>query len=299
MKAVDAIHGVIPALTLSLNDEGTIAFDVMERQISYLIHGGISGLFVNGTTGEGAFLSSVEKRTVLGFVRSIVGTRIPLYAVCLQPSTEAVIQEIREIEGEQPDYVTAVTPYYYPADQAVIEDHFTKIADASPVPLVVYDIPGNTGNTISAETLIALSKHPNIVGVKDSSGDFSKFCKVFLNVDHSSFACIQGDDYLNGGALLLGAPAVVTGMGNVRIEPFVRMYAAARQCDIESVRESQLLMFQMGEIFDLVHDTISCVKAGLEILGRGSRRMKLPSMTASEAQVEAIRGVLEFLGLLE
>lgn len=293
------IHGIIPALILCNDGEGTLSEKTLERQLGYLLEGGVHGVFVNGSTGEGAVLSTDEKAQILRMARKIVGDRVPLYAVCLQPSTGAVLREIHVMADIGASCVAAVTPYYYPAPQESIIAHFTRIADESPLPLMLYNIPQYTHCPMTVETVVTLSGHPNIVGLKDSSGDFTSFLQILLSTDPSSFACVQGSDLLDSVSLIAGAKGVVTGLGNVRVEHYVEMYNASVAGDLARVFELQKRTYAIaGIIRESGGKNISAIKAGAELLGRGNRRMKTEALTLSQAEFERVRGVLVQTGVL-
>jgi len=218
------LEGIIPSLILPVDEKGKINFHFLKKQINYLISAGINGLFVNGTTGEGAWLTIEEKLEVFKLVKEVNKEKIFLCTACLQPSTEMVINEVKIVEKYSPDYIVAVTPYYYSVPQEAIMEHFKKIAHYSSVPLIIYNIPQCTHNKIELNTVLELAKEENIAGIKDSSGDFISFTRGIYTSISKSFSWIQGEDYLDGPSFNIGADGVVTGLGNVFIEPYIRMY---------------------------------------------------------------------------
>jgi len=218
------LEGIIPALILPVNEKGKINFILLEEQVAYLILAGVNGLFINGTTGEGAWLTTDEKVEVFKVVKEISEGKVFLCAACIQPSTKMVINEIKAFEKLEPDYIVAVTPYYYSVSQNVIIEHFKKIAQYSSIPLIIYNIPQCTHNKIELSTVLRLAQGENIAGVKDSSGDFISFTRGVYTSVPESFSWIQGEDYLDGPAFNCGANGIVTGLGNVFIEPYIQMY---------------------------------------------------------------------------
>ena len=171
------LKGVIPALILPLHENGRIHFEFLEKQVRYLISEGVNGLFVNGTTGEGAWLTLKEKEEAMKCVKEVSMGKVFICVACLQPSTGMVMEEMKIYEKYQPDYLVAVTPYYYAVSQEVIIEHFKTIAHASSIPLIIYNIPQCTHNKISLDTILELAMEENIAGVKDSSGDFISFSR--------------------------------------------------------------------------------------------------------------------------
>jgi len=293
------LEGVIPALILPVNKEGKINFKLLEKQTTYLISEGINGIFINGTTGEGAWLTMEEKVQVFKSVKEINKGKVFLCAACLKPTTEMVISEIKIYEKYEPDYIVAVTPYYYSVSQDIIIEHFKKIADFSSVPLILYNIPQCTHNKIELNTILKLAKEENIAGIKDSSGDFISFTRGMYAPVPESFSWIQGEDYLDGSALNCGANGMVTGLGNVFIEPYIRMYQAAKKGNYRKVNEMQR---KINKLYEIIQATggkvIPAIKVGTALLGRSSEWMKTISMSLNNNEVRKIEKILINLSLL-
>jgi len=293
------LEGVIPALILPVNKEGKINFKLLEKQTTYLISEGINGIFVNGTTGEGAWLTMEEKEQVFKFVKEINKGKVFLCAACLQPTTELVIREIKIYEKYEPNYLVAVTPYYYSVSQDIIIEHFKKIARFSSVPLILYNIPQCTHNKIELSTILKLAKEENIAGVKDSSGDFISFTRGMYAPVPETFSWIQGEDYLDGSALNCGANGMVTGLGNVFIEPYIRMYQAAKKGNYRKVNEMQKKINKLYEIIQVTGGkVIPAIKAGVALLGRSTKWMKLSSLSLDEEEIRKVERILTNLSLL-
>jgi 4-hydroxy-tetrahydrodipicolinate synthase len=294
------LEGVIPALILPVNKEGKINFKLLEKQTTYLISEGINGIFINGTTGEGAWLTMEEKEQVFKFVKEISKGKVFLCAACLQPTTELVMSEIKIYEKYEPDYLVAVTPYYYSVSQDIIIEHFKKIANFSSVPLILYNIPQCTHNKIELSTILKLAKEENIAGLKDSSGDFISFTRGIYSQVPENFSWIQGEDYLDGSALNCGANGMVTGLGNVFIEPYIRMYQAAKKGNYRKVNEMQRKINKLYEIIQVTGGkTIPAIKAGTALLGRSSKWMKTISMSLNNNEVRKIEKILIDFNLLK
>jgi len=269
------IEGVIPALILPFNENGKINFSFLEKQVQYLISAGINGLFVNGTTGEGAWLTMEEKEQVFKFVKENSKGKVFLCAACLQPTTEMAMREIKIYEKYEPDYLVAVSPYYYSVSQDVIIEH------------------------IQLSTILKLAKEKNIAGVKDSSGDFISFTRGMHTPVPENFSWIQGEDYLDGAALNCGANGMVTGLGNVWIEPYIKMYQAAKARNNSRVNEIQK---EIDNLYELIQITggkvIPAIKTAVSLLGRSNKWMKISSQTLNEQEVEKVKRIIEILGIL-
>jgi len=293
------LEGVIPAVILPVNEYGKINFQFLKKQTVYLSSAGVNGLFINGTTGEGAWLTTDEKVKVFKAVREISEGRLFFCAACLQSSTEMVINEVRIFEKYRPDYIVAVTPYYYTVSQDAIIEHFKKIAHCSSVPLIIYNIPQCTHNKIELSTILKLAKEENIAGIKDSSGDFISFTRGVYTPVLESFSWIQGEDYLDGPALNCGANGIVTGLGNVFIEPYIQMYKEVKKGNVTKIYEVQKKINELYEIIQVSGGkVIPAIKVGVALLGRSTRWMKMLSLTLGDEDIEKVKRVIIKLGLL-
>ena len=171
------LKGVIPAIITPMDEQGAIDFALLEKQTEYLAAAGVHGFFVGGTTAEGAYLSTREKGEVFRAVRSVTGGRQFLCAAYIRSCTASVLEEMRALEKTEPDFVVAVSPYYLAMRQQDIKAHFRAIAREASAPLIIYNIPGNTHNPIALETVLELAEEDNVVGIKDSTGNFVEFSR--------------------------------------------------------------------------------------------------------------------------
>jgi 4-hydroxy-tetrahydrodipicolinate synthase len=291
-KEKPQLRGVIPAIITPMDEQGKIDFDLLEKHAAYLSEAGVHGFFIGGTTAEGAYLSTEEKGEIFKVVRRVTEGRQFLCAAYIQPSTAAVLEQMRALEATEPDYIVAVTPYYLAMRQEDILQHFHRVAAAAPAPLILYNIPGNTHNPIALETVLQLAQEKNIVGIKDSTGNFVDFSRGVLGESPEGFLWIQGEDYLDGPSLMVGCHGIVTGLGNARIEPYVRIYQAARKGDWQTVRECQALINVLYGIIRMCGNSIAAAKAAAELAGRGSRWMRQRSQSLSDGQIKEVAGIL-------
>ncbi len=292
------LRGVIPAIFTPISENGEPDPELLTKQTKYLASSGAHGFFVGGTTGEGAFLSTEQKRAILKTVKNVSDGRQFLCMAALQPSTPQVVNEMRMLEDLEPDYFVAVTPYYGEKDQMTILDHFKTLAKESSVPLILYNIPGRTQSPMTVETVLELSRVENIAGLKDSSGDFMFFSRGFLGEYPDSFKWIMGEDLLDAPAFLLGADCIVSGLSNVRIEHYLDMFKAAEQGNTKKVNDCQRQINRYREIFTACPSSKlnAAVKAGAAYFGRGSRGMVMPAMNLNDkeyAEVERILSEIE------
>lgn len=292
-KESKQLEGVIPAIITPMTEEGKIDYGLLEKQAGYLSEAGVHGFFIGGTTAEGAYLSTEEKGQLIKTVRGVSRGRQFLCAAYIEPSTAAVLEQMRALEATEPDYVVAVTPYYLAMRQEDIVEHYRRIAAAAPAPLILYNIPGNTHNPIALETIMELTGEKNVAGIKDSTGNFVGFSRGVLGKNPQGFVWIQGEDYLDGPSLMIGCHGIVTGLGNARIEPYIRIYRAAREQDWRTVRECQAQINELYGIIRLCGNSIAAAKAAAELSGRGSRWMRQKTQSLTDGQMKETAKILE------
>ena len=286
-------EGIIPAIVTPIDEDGKLNLKLLEKQAGYLLDGGVQGLFACGGTGEGAYLKTEEKRLVFHTLKQMLPEDKFLCAALINSNTRAVADEIAALGDLEADYIVATAPYYHAASQADILEHYMTIAKKSPVPLIVYNIPSTTHNYIEPETINKLIAVKNIAGVKDSSGNFMNYTRGLFENQNKEFAWIQGEDYLCGANFLAGADGVVSGLSNVRIEPYVEMYEAFLNNDARKIKECQVKINKLYKLIHLYGNGNASIKAATELYGRGSRWMQQSSMSLDDTQMAEIKKILD------
>lgn len=290
------LHGVIPAIITPMNKDGSLDDASLAGQAEYLSESGVDGFFIGGTTAEGSHLTTEELRRTYIIVKEASRGRQFLCLASLRPSTSMVLAEVEILKDLEPDYLVIIAPYYLSVSQEDIKHHFREILEIAPVPVIVYNIPGTTHNLIELDTVLELAADPRVCGTKDSSGNFIPFSRGILNHGSDSFSWIQGDDYLHGPSLMIGAQGIVTGLGNIRIDYHVAMVKAAREADWETVKEMQR---RIEKLFAVVHvcggRIIAAIKAGVSVQGRCEPRMRMKSMGPTPEDLRNVKSVLEGL----
>lgn len=293
MKGKNKLHGVIPAIVTPLTEEGKISFDLLEKQAAYLVRAGVHGLFVCGGTGEGAYLKTEEKAEVFRVIRNVVQGKVFLCMATIQSNTRAVIEEMRALEDCGVDYLVATAPYYHAASQEDIYQHYKEITQHVYAPLIIYNIPSTTHNPILLDTVYRLSQLPNVVGIKDSSGNFMQFSRGLFGPEKEGFSWIQGEDYLCAPTLLAGGDGMVSGLSNAKAEPYVEMYRAYENGDMETVKHCQARINRLYQIIHYCGNGNAAIKAVTELEGRGSRWMQEKSMSLADEQMSGIAKIME------
>lgn len=292
-----ALVGVLPAVITPFDDHGQIEFDLFEKQVRYLRDQGVHGFYIAGTTAEGASVQPEERKQLVEIALETAPDRV-ICAVVIAPDTAAVLRGIDSIADTGVDYISAVSPFYFTTSQRDIVYHYEQIAEHSPVPLILYNIPQNTHNPIGFQAAMELSKHPNIVGIKDSAGDFGQFQRGLLAFQSDEFVWIQGEDLLDAPSYLIGGRCVVTGLANIWSEPFVQMFEAARRGDSEGVIGHQRSINSLARIVAETNGKgVPSIKEAVALLGRSTRYMKIRSMELCPEDRKIVASIIGAIGL--
>ncbi len=289
------IHGIIPAIITPFTDKRKLDEKSLEKQVLYLTNGGVNGFFICGTTGEGVNLTTEEKVNVFKVIDANSSKSVFKGIAALKPATSLVIEEIEKFyeSGVKPDFVAVVSPFYCKVSQEMIYDHFSMIAEKSPYPIFIYNIPQCTGNNIEVETIEKLSRNDNIIGIKDSSGNFISFLKI-LKMKSDNFFTIQGDDRLYANSFLSGADGAVSGLANIIVSPFVDMYNAVTSGDMKVVFKKQKIINKLFEIIELTGGkVIPSIKAAVYLTGRCKYYLKNRYMDLHTREIEIVKSVID------
>ena len=219
-------HGVAPALTTPMLEDGSIDFDGLKRLLQHVSDGGVDYLVVQGTTGESATLNKEEKKSVLDFIKVNNQKGLPIVYGLGGNDTAKVIKEIQGTDFQGIDAILSVCPYYNKPGAKGVIAHYTAIADASPVPVIMYNIPGRSGINMSAATTLELAKHPNIIGIKEASCIIEQVMEI--NKDKpEDFMIISGDDVQGVPIIACGGVGVMSVVANAIPAKFTEMIHAA------------------------------------------------------------------------
>jgi 4-hydroxy-tetrahydrodipicolinate synthase len=191
--------------------DGAIDWAGIEKLADHLVQSGHDGIVVNGTTGEAPTTKSSEKEEIIKVVRKTVGAKVKVLSGAGDNETEYSINQAKRTQQAGADGLLVVTPYYNKPPQAGIEAHFRAVADATDLPMMIYDIPGRTGVPIEPDTIVRLSEHPRIVALKDAKGDVASTSWV---IKRCGIPVYSGDDILNLPLLSVGAVGFVSGSGS-------------------------------------------------------------------------------------
>lgn len=245
---MNAFKGTGVALVTPFHDDQSIDFESLKKLIDHVVSGGVDYLVVLGTTGEATTLTTSEKKQVLKACLDYNAGRVPLMLGIGGNNTQAVLNEIQNTDFYGVAAILSVSPYYNKPSQAGIIAHYTAIADASPCPVVLYNIPGRTMSNMTATTTLTLSHHPNIVGMKEASGNLEQ-CMQIASEMPKDFLLLSGDDLLTKAIMSIGGSGVISVLANALPETFKTLTHGDAASSLQaafSLIELNSMMYQEG-----------------------------------------------------
>jgi 4-hydroxy-tetrahydrodipicolinate synthase len=274
------LYGTGVALVTPFTETLEVDFKGLKKLLVHTAKG-VDYYVVMGTTGEAATLSADEKKSVLDFVRDNNANQLPLVYGTGGNNTQQVLDSIAGTDFGGVDALLSVSPYYNKPSQEGIFRHFKAIADACPVPVILYNVPGRTASNITAETTLRLAEHPNIMGIKEASGNLEQ-CMRIVRDKPRDFLLISGDDMMAVPLYALGAKGVISVLANAYPVIFrkIKEFALAG-----NYAKASLEAFKLLEINPLMYEESNPVglKALLEGMKICSGRVRVPLAEASEA----------------
>lgn len=269
------------ALVTPFRKQETIDFSKLEVLINNIINSGVDYIVALGTTSEAATMTDTERHALQDFIIESVGGRCPIMLGLGGNNTLAVTDAIANTNFDGISGILSVAPYYNKPNQRGLAQHFKQIAETSPVPVVIYNVPGRTGVNITADTTLQLANEcPNIIGIKEASGNIAQVMQILRNKPEK-FAVISGDDSLTYPMIALGASGVISVMANALPKEMSMMVKYALKGDVKKALPLHNKMLPlMNAIFDEGNPT--GIKALLEIEGLISNTLRMPLVKASK-----------------
>lgn len=288
------LKGMGVALITPFKSDKSVDYDALARLLEYQIQNGIDYLVVLATTAETVTLSPEEQVEVRNFVVERVQGRVPMVLGMGSNNTMAVVNAVKTIDLSPFSAILSVVPYYNKPSQEGIYQHYKAIAEASPVPVILYNVPGRTGVNMSPETCLHLARDfENIIGVKEASGNISQMDEIIKNKPRD-FMVISGDDGITFPLITLGAVGVISVIGNAFPREFSRMVRLALNGDYENALQ---IHHRFTELFSLlfVDGNPAGVKCLLNAMGFIENELRLPLVPTRIITYEKIRNVLNSL----
>jgi len=268
----------------------------LRRVLDYLIEAGATGLVPCGTTGESATLTHEEHQRVIQITAGHAEGRVPVIAGTGSNSTAEAIALTKHAEQVGVDAALLICPYYNRPTQSGLVAHFTRIAAATSLPIIMYNVPGRTGVNMTAATTAELSRLPNIVGVKEASGDLSQVMEI-LRLAEPGFAVLSGDGNLTFSICCLGGAGGILADAHVLPGEWLRMVDLIRSGEVEQAREIHFRLLPITRALFLETNPVP-VKAAMELLGVASAEVRLPLVPATDSCRAEVAKELGELGLL-
>lgn len=285
---MNAFKGTGVALVTPFHDDQSIDFAGLKRLIDHVISGGVDYLVVLGTTGESSTLTSSEKKQVLKACLEYNAGRVPIMLGIGGNNTRSVVDDIENTDFYGVAALLSVCPYYNKPSQEGIIAHYTAIADASPAPVVMYNIPGRTMVNMSAATTLKLSHHPNIVGMKEASGNLEQ-CMQIAAAMPKDFLLLSGDDLLTKAIMAVGGSGVISVLANAFPERF-------KQLTHGSSEEALQVTYSLLSLNGLMYQEGNPVGIKNLLLHMGileSDQVRLPMLRASLELSNQIKGTYQ------
>ena len=294
--AVDAFGRVLTAMVTPFTADGGLDLDAAQRLAAHLVDAGNDGLVVSGTTGESATTTDAEKEQLVRAVVEAVGDRARVVAGAGTNDTHHTVELARAAEKAGAHALLLVTPYYNKPPQEGLARHFETAADATGLPVMLYDIPARTGTPIETETLLRLAAHDRIVAVKDAKGDLTAGSEVMARTD---LAYYSGDDPLNLAWLTHGGVGVVSVVAHVTAGRYAEMIRAVDSGDLgTAIRIHREQLPVVRAIMNKSSQGAIMAKAAVHALGViPARTTRPPLIDATDAQVTELRAALETAGV--
>ena len=288
--------GLGVALVTPFKADGSVDYDALRRLLDYQLSNGVDFLCVLGTTAETPCLSAEEKTKVKNIVVEKVQGRVPILLGCGGNNTAAVVESLKNDDFTGVDGILSVCPYYNKPSQEGLYQHFKAIANATELPVVLYNVPGRVGVNMTAETTLRLANDcPNIVAIKEASGNFAQIDDIIKNKP-SHFDVISGDDGITFPLITLGAVGVISVIGNALPKEFSRMVRLALNGDYKNALE---IHHKFTELFGLlfIDGNPAGVKAMLNIMGLIENQLRLPLVPARITTLGEISAIVKELNI--
>jgi len=290
--AHNIFKGLGIALITPFTLEGKVDYKSLRRLLDYQLTNGADFLCILATTGEAPCLTKEEKEELTSFIKGVVGGRIPILKYCGGNNTAAVVDEIKTTDWTGIDGILSICPYYNKPSQDGLYQHFKAIAEVSPLPIVLYNVPGRTGINMKAETTVKLAKDfSNIVAIKEASGSLEQVDEIIKNKP-DNFDVISGDDALTFSMIASGAAGVISVIGNALPKEFSRMIRLEFNGEYEPARKIHHMFTELYSLLFVDGNPAGC-KALLNDMGMIENVLRLPlvptTITTKQKMAEILK----------
>ena len=272
--------------------DGRVDYEALARMVDYVIEGGVDYIVTLGTTAETPTLYMPERAVIAMFITNHIAGRVPLVMGCGGNSTSEVLDQLREFDLRGADAILSVTPYYNKPSQEGLFQHFRTVSEHSPLPVILYNIPGRTGVNMTAETTLRCARElKNVIGVKEASGNIEQMQQILDNRPEG-FLVLSGDDGITIELMRRGGDGVISVAANAFPERFMSCINLAKRGDFEAAdREYEALDDAVKALF--AEGNPVGVKCALSVMGRIGDTVRLPLVAGSQRLRERFKSLIE------
>jgi 4-hydroxy-tetrahydrodipicolinate synthase len=287
MRKNSKFRGTGVAIVTPFTKDGNIDFKSLEKLVNFIIKGGVEYVVVMGTTGESVTLTKEEKNAVVKHVIKTVDRRVPIVLGLGGNNTQEILQSLKKENFSDIDALLSVSPYYNKPNQRGIYQHYKAIAEASPLPIILYNVPGRTASNITADTTLKLARDfKNIIAIKEASGNLEQ-CMKIIKHKPKDFLLISGDDALTLPIIASGGEGVISVVANAFPKDFSEM---TRQILKGNVKEAQKLHYKLTDIIEqlFTDGNPAGIKTALEVMKICSSDVRLPLVKVNKVTQNAL-----------
>jgi 4-hydroxy-tetrahydrodipicolinate synthase len=286
------LTGTGVALVTPFRNDDSIDFKALKKLVEHVIQGGVDYLVIMGTTGENPVLSEQEQKAVLNYVVDVSEKKVPIVFGIGGNNTQDVVTRIKNTDFEHIDAILSATPYYNKPTQKGLYIHYKTLASASPVPMILYNVPGRTSVNLNADTTLNLAADfENIIGIKEASGNLNQIMQILKNKS-ADFSVISGDDNFTLPYIALGMQGVISVCANAYPKEMSDMVRAALKNDFKTARQIHYKLLDFTDSLFLEGNPAG-VKAALEVLGITSKFVRLPLASVSRSTYTLIGDLMK------
>ncbi len=280
------LKGTGVALVTPFKKDHSIDFDALTKLVLHQINNGTNYLVILGTTGESPTINKSEKQAIIEHIKTINNNQLPLVLGIGGNDTIAVTEQIKSQNVDGISAILSVSPYYNKPNQNGIYNHYQYLADNSPLPLILYNVPGRTGSNISVETTLKLAEHQNILGTKEASGNFSQ-CMEIIKHKPNHFSVISGDDAFTMPFIAMGMDGVISVIANAYPKQFSQLVEMSLKGQISEARTMHYLLLDVMNLI-FADGSPGGIKVILEALSIGEPHLRMPLSGVNETIKQAL-----------
>ena len=284
----EKLTGVGVAMITPFTSDGRVDYQALARMIDYVIEGGVDYIVALGTTAETPTLYMPERAVIAMFITNHIAGRVPLVMGCGGNSTSEVLDQLREFDLRGADAILSVTPYYNKPSQEGLYQHFRTVSEHSPLPVILYNIPGRSGVNMTAETTLRLARDmKNVIGIKEASGDIEQMQRILDNRPEG-FLVLSGDDGMTLDLMRRGGEGVISVAANVFPKRFMQCVGHAKQGDFDRAEEEYRALDEAVHALFEEGNPVGA-KCALSMMGKIGPTMRLPLVEGSPGAARKVQ----------